>query len=84
MASARELHEVTKQLASDADLLDDADLKARARDAAAMAAQLIERPDAALADRLAQALSQKSGAPPPPAPPVAAPTPQTEDAADEE
>jgi len=84
VASARELHEVTKQLASDADLLDDADLKARARDAAAMAAQLIERPDTALADRLAQVLSQKSSAPLPPTPPVAAPTPQTEDAADEE
>jgi len=81
-AAARELVEVTKQLANDADLLDDAALKARARDAAAVARQLIEQPDAALAMRLAQMLAPaKAEAPPAPA---AVPLPQTQAAADQE
>jgi chemosensory pili system protein ChpA (sensor histidine kinase/response regulator) len=82
-AAARQLREVAQRLLTDADLLDDAALKARARDAAAMAGQLIERPDAALAARLAQVLAPDEAAEEP-SPPVAAPLPQTKAAADSE
>jgi chemosensory pili system protein ChpA (sensor histidine kinase/response regulator) len=81
-AAARELLEVTQQLANDADLLDDAALKSRAREAAAAAKQLIEKPDAALAKRLPQMLAPPAAEPPPPA--AAAPLPQSQDAADQE
>ncbi len=81
-ASARQLYEVMQTLANDADLLDDAALKASARDAGALARQLMEKPDAALAARLAQALAPASAEPP--KPPAPAPMPQTQDAADEE
>ena len=80
--AARRLLEIAQQLANDADLLDDAALKSRAREASATARQLIERPDAALAIRLAQALGPVVAEPPPP--PAAAPVPQTQAAADEE
>jgi chemosensory pili system protein ChpA (sensor histidine kinase/response regulator) len=80
--AARELVEVTQQLANDADLLDDAALKTRARDAAAAAKQLLEKPDAALAMRLSQTLTPATAEPPPA--PVAAPLPQSQAAADEE
>ncbi len=81
-AAARQLYEVMQSLANDADLLDDAALKASARDAAALARELMEKPDASLAARLAQALAPTSAVPPPP--PAPAPLPQTQDAADQE
>jgi len=81
-AAARELVEVTQQLANDADLLDDAGLKSRARDAAAAARQLIEKPDAALAVRLAQILAPAAAEPAPT--PAATPLPQSQAAADQE
>jgi len=81
-ASARQLYEVMQSLANDADLLDDAALKASARDSAALARQLMDKPDAALAARLVQALAPTSAEPP--KPPAPAPMPQTQDAADEE
>jgi chemosensory pili system protein ChpA (sensor histidine kinase/response regulator) len=81
-ASARQLYEVMQSLANDADLLDDAALKASARDSAALARQLMEAPDAALAARLAQVLAPTSAEPP--KPPAPAPMPQTQDAADQE
>jgi chemosensory pili system protein ChpA (sensor histidine kinase/response regulator) len=79
-ASARALLEVAQQLANDADLLDDAALKARARDASALSRQFIERPDAELAGRLVQALGAVAAETP--APPPAVPLPQTQAAAD--
>ena len=81
-AAARELVEVAQQLANDADLLDDAGLKSRARDAAAATKQLIEKPDAALAMRLAQILAPAAAEPTPT--PAAAPLPQSQAAADQE
>jgi chemosensory pili system protein ChpA (sensor histidine kinase/response regulator) len=81
-AAAKQLQEITQRLIGDADLLDDAELKARARDAAAKVAQLLTRPQAALALQLAQILMpnavEAAAAPP------AAALPQTQDAADQE
>ncbi len=81
-AAARQLQEVVQRLINDADLLDDADLKARARDSAATVKQLIERPDAGTAGQLAALLLPKPAEAPPPAP--TAPLPPTQDAADQE
>ena len=81
-AAARQLYEVTQALANDADLLDDAALKARARDAAAAAKRLIEKPDAALARRLSQMLAPTAAEPAPA--PAATPLPQSQAAADQE
>jgi len=78
--AARELVELTQQLAADADLLDDAVLKSRARDAAAAARQLIGKPDAALAKSLSQVLAPPAAEPAPA--PAAAPLPQSQAAAD--
>jgi len=80
--AARELVELTQQLAADADLLDDAVLKSRARDAAAAARQLIGKPDAALARSLSQVLAPPAAEPAPA--PAAAPLPQSQAAADRE
>jgi chemosensory pili system protein ChpA (sensor histidine kinase/response regulator) len=82
VAVARQLHDLTQRLVSDADLLDDAELKARARDAAATVAQLVEQPEAGLADHLVRVLAPTPVEPPPP--PAAAPLPSTQDAADRE
>jgi chemosensory pili system protein ChpA (sensor histidine kinase/response regulator) len=81
--AARALLEVAQQLANDADLLDDAAMKSLAREVAATARDLTERPDAATAARLSQALGP--AAVEPPAPAVApAPLPPTQVAADAE
>jgi len=81
-AAARQLFEVAQRLANDADLLDDAALKARARDAAEATKKLIGNPDAVLARRLAQLLAPAAAEPAPAkAPP---PLPQSQAAADQE
>jgi chemosensory pili system protein ChpA (sensor histidine kinase/response regulator) len=80
-AAARQLQEVTQRLVNDADLLDDAGLRTRAREASETAKKLIAHPDAVLAGLLAQALTPKAAEA---APPAAAPLPQTQDAADQE
>jgi chemosensory pili system protein ChpA (sensor histidine kinase/response regulator) len=80
--AARQLQELTQRLVSDADLLDDAQLKSRARDAVTTVKQLLEKPDAALAQRLAQLLTAKPAEAP--VAPIAAPLPATQDAADQE
>jgi len=81
--AARELVDVTLQLANDADLLDDAALKSRAREVTAAARRLIDKPDAALAKRLPQLLAPAS-AEPATATAAAAPLPQSQAAADQE
>ena len=80
--AARQLQGVTQRLISDADLLDDAELKSRARAAAATVQQLLEQPTLELAQQLAQQLLPKPAEVHPA--PTAAPLPATEDAADEE
>jgi len=81
--SARELQEVAQHLSNDADLLDDAALKSLARDAVAAARGLAERPDAAAASRLSQALGAPVAEAPAPKT-AAAPLPPTQSAADAE
>ena len=80
--SARGLLESAQQLASDADLLDDAAMKSMAREAIALSRQYLQQPGAELAARLAATLGVAASAPAAPAP--AAALPATQAAADEE